>query len=285
MSSNSEQSLAVIIPCFNRREITLACIRKLNSCSYPKISIFVCDSASSDGTQQAVVKEPNVRLLHAGASAWWSEAVNLGVKTAMQEDFELMLLMNDDIEFDLDLITRMVDKHREYPTHILSPAQQSPTGAFLGIDYKGPTRRMQLASNDGMQDTVVDTTNGCCLLIPAGAFRSAGLLDQKHCPHQYGDTEFQIRAAKAGFSTLACPSIEIRQLGATHYFQRLKLGSLFTFKGSPLHLSAYSHFGKTLFAGWIPFLLFGFRFHFLYLKTLVKVLIFLARPQQPTPST
>lgn len=285
MSSNIEPPVAIIIPSFNRRDITLACIRKLNSTGYPNMSIFVCDSASSDGTQLAVAKEKNVRLLNAGASAWWSEAVNLGVHMALEKGFSLILLLNDDIEFDLDLLARMMDKHRQHPNNILSPAQQSPTGAFLGIDYKGLTRRMQMASCEGMQDTVVGTTNGCCLLIPAGAFRSAGLFDQKHCPHQYGDTEFQIRAAKAGFSTLACPSIEIRQLGATHYFQRLKLGSLLTFKGSPIHLSAYSHFGKALFGGWIPFLLFGFRFHVMYFKTLVKALIFLARPQQPTPST
>lgn len=277
MSRNTEQPLAIIIPCFNRKGITLTCIRKLNACAYPQISIFVCDSASSDGTQQAVVKEPNVRLLHAGALAWWSEAVNLGVKTAMLEDFDLILLMNDDIEFDLDLVTRLVDKHWEHPAHILSPAQQTPSGIFLGIDYKGFTRSMQMVSYENMQDVVVGTTNGCCLLISANTFHAVGLFDQECCPHQYGDTEFQLRAAKAGFPTVACPSIEIRQLGATDYFRRLKLGSLFTFKGSPLHLSAYSHFGCTLFGGWIPFLLFGFHYHYLFFKTLVKAHIYLAR--------
>lgn len=283
MSSNTDQPLAVIIPCFNRREITLACIRKLNSGGYSHISIFVCDSASSDGTQQAVVNEPNVRLLHAGASAWWSEAVNLGVKTAMQEDYKFVLLMNDDIEFDIDLIVHMVDKHHEYPTRILSPAQHTPTGAFLGIDYKGLTRRMQMVSCENGQDVVVGTTNGCCLLIPVATFHAVGLFDQEHCPHQYGDTEFQLRAAKAGFPTIACPSIEIRQLEATHYFRNLKLGSLLTYKGSPLHLSAYAHFGHTLFGGWALFLLFGFHYHFLFLKTLVKAHIFLARSLQRKP--
>lgn len=283
MSSSTEPPLAVIIPCFNRRDITLSCIRKLNSCGYPQISIFVCDSASSDGTQQAVANEPNVRLLHAGASAWWSEAVNLGVKTAMQEDFDLVLLMNDDIEFDLDLVARIVDKHREHPGHIVSPAQHTPTGAFLGIDYTGFACRMQKVSSENMRDVVVGTTNGCCLLIPVDTFYAVGLFDQEHCPHQYGDTEFQLRAAKAGFQTVACPSIEIRQLGATHYFRNLKLGSLLTYKGSPLHLSAYSHFGYTLFGGWALFLLFGFHYHFLYLKTLVKAHIFLARSLQRKP--
>ncbi len=277
MNSNTEPPLAIIIPCFNRREITLTCIRKLNACGLPQISIFVCDSASSDGTQQVVIKEPNVRLLHAGASAWWSAAVNLGVKTAMREDFDLILLMNDDINFDLDLVTRLIEKHKQHLNCILSPAQQSPTGGFLGIDYKGLARRMQMARSDGMQDVVVGTTNGCCLLIPANVFRATGLFDQKHCPHLYGDTQFQIRAAKAGFPTVACPSIEIRQLGATDYFRRLKVGSLFAFEGSPLHLSAYAHFGKALFGGWTPFLLFGFFFHIVFIKTLVKSLLFLAR--------
>lgn len=272
MTTTTEQRLAIVIPCFNRREITLACIRKLNAGS-SGIAIFVSDSASSDGTPEAVVHEPNVRLLHAGASAWWSEAINLGISTALDENFNSILLLNDDIEFETDLLARLIDKHQQNPDAIISPLQQSPTGTFLGIRYTGPFKTMEVITESDA-DAFVDTTNGCCLLVPRKVFDTIGLIDQLHCPHLYGDTEFQVRAKLAGFHTLASPSIKIKQLAATNYLSRLHIRSLFTFKGSHLHFAAYFQFGTSLFNGINKFIFLGLSYHQRYIKTLIKSILF-----------
>jgi GT2 family glycosyltransferase len=240
------------------------------------IPIYVCDSGSTDGTVQAVTSIPGVKLIGVGSDAWWSAAVNRGIDQALEEGHDVVLIMNDDIEFDHDLLARLGEKHKSFPRAIVSPLQGSPTGPFLGMRYTGWGKAMELLRYAD-EDVFVDTTNGCCLLVPKEVFHAIGKMDEIRCPHQYGDTEFQLRAKSAGFPTLACPAIKISQLGATNYCARLRIGLMLNFAGSPLHFPAYAQFGATLFGGRLPFSFLGVQYHYRYIKTLVKAILHLAK--------
>ena len=270
MITLSYNYLAVIVPTFNRKDITLQFVKSLNFQSIP-LRIYICDSGSTDGTEFAVVSEPNVKLVSAGSSAWWSAAVNEGIQEAKKDGAKLFLVMNDDIEFDQNLISRLLASHFEHPGCILSPLQLTESGLFVGTYYEGIFRRVRhLASSP--EDGLVATSNGCCLLIPLKVFNSVGFFDAINCPHLYGDTEFQLRALKAGFPTRPCDAVAIQQMPATNYFGRLQLTSLFTFEGSPLHLQAYKTFGKALFGSRFRFFVLGMYFHFDFIKVLFKIL-------------
>jgi GT2 family glycosyltransferase len=236
------------------------------------IAIFVIDSGSTDGTVGAIADIPGVRLLDAGKDAWWSEAVNLGIKLALSEEFQAILLMNDDIDFEVNLVEQMVAKHNQFPHAIITPLQLTPSGPFLGARYLGPLRQPELIRY-ASTDITVESSNGCCLLVPREAFSSVGLIDEKNCPHLYGDNEFQLRAAQAGYSTLGCPSLTIRQLEATDHYSRVRTRTMFRFKGSPLKITAYWQFGSTLFRGWHLFLIFGVYYHFGYLKGVLRTIL------------
>lgn len=268
------EKIAIIVPTYNRKEITCQFIQRIKAQNY-QIKIYVCDSGSSDGTVEALLNISGIEIVHAGATAWWSAAVNRGIERALSNGCDAVLIMNDDIAFDDELISKILEKHLECPSAIISPLQESPSGPFLGFRYIGRTKRMEILK-DAKSDVLVHTTNGCCLLVPTALFSTVGLIDEVNCPHQYGDTEFQLRARKYGFQTVACPSIKIVQLGATNYYSKLKLGSMLTFSGSPLHFRAYSQFGRSLFGNHICFLLLGMKYHYLYVKTLLKALLHIA---------
>jgi GT2 family glycosyltransferase len=273
VNTRGNNNLAVVVPTFNRKDITVQFVKKLNSQPVP-LRIYVSDSGSTDGTASAVVAEPNVRLVSAGPAAWWSAAVNRGIEEAKKDGADVFLVMNDDIEFDQNLISQLLASHFEHPGCILSPLQRTDSGEFVGTCYEGVFRRVRhLASIP--EDGLVETSNGCCLLIPLATFNAVGFFDENNCPHLYGDTEFQLRAMKAGFPTRPCDAVAIRQMSATNYFGRLGFTSLFTFKGSPLHFRAYGTFGKTLFGSRFRFAVLGLRFHFDFLKVLFKILKFL----------
>jgi len=262
------ESIAIVLPTCNRKEITLRFIREIGA-QDSGMRVYVCDSDSKDGTVEALSALQWVEIIHVGAAAWWSAAVNQGIERAISQGCSGLLIMNDDIEFDSQLLTKLLEKHRQYPDSIISPLQESPSGPFLGMRYFGWMKRMELLG-DADSDITVDTTNGCCLFVPGAVFSRVGKFDEIHCPHQYGDTEFQLRAGKQGFPTIACPSIRITQLGATDYYSRLRLGSMLTFPGSPLHFRAYFQFGVSLFGGGMSFLMFGAKYHYGYVKTLAK---------------
>lgn len=274
MITLSYNYLAVVVPTFNRKDITLQFIKSLNSQPIP-LRIYVCDSGSTDGTAFAVMSEPNVKLVSAGSSAWWSAAVNEGIREANKDGAKLFLVMNDDIEFDQNIFSILLSCHIENPMCIISPIQQTESGVFIGTIYEGIFQNIRNL-DDVPEDGLIDTSNGCCLLIPRRVFEVLGNFDDHNCPHLYGDTEFQLRAKRAGFMTKVCSAAAVRQMSATDYFSRLQLLTLFTFEGSPIHWRAYKTFGGTLFKSYIKFIFFGFNYHFSYLKTLIKILKFLA---------
>ncbi len=268
------ENIAIVVPTYNRKAITLRFIQRIREQSLG-IPVYVCDSGSSDGTVEALSGLSGLEIIHVGSTAWWSAAVNQGIERALSQGYSAILIMNDDIEFDDRLISGLLEKHHQHPAAIISPLQNSPSGPFLGMRYFGASKRMELLGAADF-DIPVDTTNGCCLLVPESVFAKVGKIDEVHCPHQYGDTEFQLRAGKLSFPTIACPSIQIAQLGSTDYYSRLKLRTMLTFSGSPLHLGAYFQFGCTLFGGGIPFMVFGMKYHYGYVKTLVKAMIHIA---------
>lgn len=94
--------VAVIITSYNRKEKTLACIRRLFEYRHPEIrlTIFLTDDGSTDGTMDAVSElYPEVVISQGDGSLYYSRGTNLSWKRALEYgDFDGFLLHNDDTE-------------------------------------------------------------------------------------------------------------------------------------------------------------------------------------------
>lgn len=271
--------IAVIIPTFNRREVTKKCISDLLSNTCPPTKIIICDSGSSDGTREEVSKFPDVVVLNVGSESWWSAAVNRGIEVALKDNFDFILVLNDDIFFDQFLVENLLKKAQGNPYKIISPAQSNIRGTFLGIKFVGRGREHHKIWVTKPNESIdVESTNGCCLLIPTETFRKVGLFNEKNCPHLFGDTEFQLRAWNQGLGTRAFADVIIGQQADTEYFRRQRLLKLFTFPASPVHFRSYIAYGKALFNGsFLSFLFLGFKHHRAYVFSLLKTTYIVAR--------
>lgn len=269
------KNILVVIPTFNRREITTRCVSNLVQGTYKSIEIVICDSESTDGTRQAFADCTYVSIINVGASSWWTAAVNRGVEYALRRGcYKYVLVLNDDVDILPTLIEHLLNAANHNPKKIISPAQKSATGFFLGMTYSKLFKNLKVIYADQVtQPTEVHTTNGCCLLIPTEVFKTVGLFDEVNCPQLAADVEFQLRAGRAGFPTIACPDIVIVQHANTNYYRKLPLRSLLTYEGSPVHLAAYLAHGRTLFNGSLKFAVLGFRYHYRYIKGLVKAVL------------
>lgn len=270
------QPLPIIIPTFNRCEVTKQCVTSLLQGTHTEFQIILCDSDSTDGTRDYYSEQASVSVLNVGSDKWWTGAVNQGITYAISQGYsDYVLVLNDDINLPSMLIERLLVAARQNAGNIISPAQSSATGLFLGMNYSKLFKNYKVVYADQVtKPTEVQSTNGCCLLIPIDVFKTVGLFDEINCPQLAADVEFQIRAGRAGFPTVACPDIVIIQHPNTNYHQKLKLSTLLTYKGSPVHLAAYLTHGKTLFNGSLRFAIFGIRYHYRYAKSLLKAIFF-----------
>lgn len=267
--------LFVVIPTFNRKQLTVDCIERLIAGTYKEFQIIVCDSGSTDGTSLALASYPSVSVLDVGSEKWWTGAVNEGVNFAISAGAEKVVVMNDDIFFSETLLADLLQKGLQFPNTIISPLQISNTGAFVGFRFSGILKKSEIIYKNPNTpvDNYVDISNGCCLLIPVVAFKIVGIFNNQMCPHYAGDTEFQLRANNNGFKTLATTDIIIEQGKATNTFPKLQLTNIFSSYISPVHINSYLAFGNSLFMGKWKFLFFGFLHHYIFLKTSILTII------------
>ena len=269
--------LAVVIPTFNRIAVTKQCIDSLRANKNRNDLIIICDSSSTDGTQSIQSFYDNLMFIDVGPGAWWSAAVNVGVQRAVHMGYKSVLVLNDDLNFNFDLVDSILASLKNHPDSIISASQEANSKIFLGSIYAGFFKKTQHIYQElSLQKKTsleIETSNGSCLLIPSEVFKKIGYFDELHCPHLYGDTQFQLRALRAGIKIICDLTTRVVQQPNTNYIKRLSLSSMFVAPGSPLKISAYWAFCNALFGSRARAFFLGAWHHYYFLKQTVKVCI------------
>ncbi|MGH9945917.1 MAG: glycosyltransferase family 2 protein [Pyrinomonadaceae bacterium] len=212
--------IEVVAPVFNRRDITLQCLRSLSRIDLTGIElhIIIVDDASTDGTGDALREQfPDVQVIDGTGDLWYTAGTNLGVEAALEHDPDYILCINDDSIFDADAVRKMVDCAERHPRSVI--------GALLLL-WDEPHRVFQVAPKwntlrggwqHWYQQTVwsvpqsaweVEMIVGNCVLYPAKVFAEVGMMNPE-ISAQYGDAEFTTRIRKNGWRLLIEPSARV----------------------------------------------------------------------------
>jgi GT2 family glycosyltransferase len=220
----STPTVSAIIPTFNRKDKLCRFLDLILTQTYPNLQIIVVDSSSIDGTANLVkVRFPQVTLIQVSDREFWTGATNAGVKLALERQVDLILTINDDAVIDSDHISKLVDLSQRHQLSILGNRIDYLTPKHrvwsLGTysDW-GTDRFLKIAYNDIdlseipskilTQDLIcVDALPGNGVLIRSDVFRKIGVYNSNFCPHYHGDSEFIMRAKKAGFDVWIAPKI------------------------------------------------------------------------------
>jgi GT2 family glycosyltransferase len=217
--------VAVIIVNWNRREDTLACLESLGRLDYPSLEIILVDNASTDGSAGAVRQAfPGVTVLEAPQNLGFVAGNNLGLAHARRNPSGAQVacawLLNNDTVVAPDSLRLLVEAVESYP----GAGAAGPTiyyydrpaviwSAGGAIDWKhGRTRSLGLETEDrgqaGDQPQPVDFVTGCALLAKMEVFERVGMLDPRFYAY-YEETEWCVRAARAGYQILHVPRARI----------------------------------------------------------------------------
>ena len=204
-------NIYTIIPVHNRKKLTEKCLECLYSQTFRNFKIIVFDDGSSDGTEEMIKgKYPDVILLKGDGNCWWSRSVNEGIKYALANSADYILLLNDDVTVKEDYIKSFINVAEKQPNIIMGSAgYDAATGKLV---FAGEKRSWITASvkknadmiNRGVLDAEdlieCDYLPGRGLWIPAKVFKTIGLFDDKRFPQSAADYDCTIRARKAGFN-------------------------------------------------------------------------------------
>jgi hypothetical protein len=202
--------LAVVLN-FNGREMTLATVASLLALDYPELGILVIDNGSTDGSDAAVGEAfPGVRRLRTEANLGISGGLNLGFRVGLDEGYDYLISMNNDIEVAPDLLRELVAAAEADPTigcagpkcyyYFGDRNRLWSAGGILRF-RESVTRERGMGELDRGQfdrDGEVDYVNGALMLIRCAAMRATGLWDPVYHV-SVEDADWCVRVKRAGF--------------------------------------------------------------------------------------
>lgn len=209
--------VAVLVPCHDRKETTLACLAALAGQRLPPgvaLEVLLVDDGSRDGTGEAVRESfPAVRVLEGDGTLYWAGALRLAFTTAIDEGFDHCLWLNDDTALSPDAVARLLEtlaalERAGNGDVIVCGATRDPDTGRL--TYGGVRRRSRLRPlvfrlvPEADAPVPCDTTNGNCVLVPNRVAARLGGLSAEFT-HTMADYDFGLRALGHGVRCWVAP--------------------------------------------------------------------------------
>jgi GT2 family glycosyltransferase len=215
--------LVIVVLNWNGLEDTRALLNSLARCREPggwSASVLVVDNGSTDGSVAALGAEfPRIALLALPDNLRFAGGNNAGVRRALEEGADAVMLLNNDTEADPALVERMLlalDQHPEAGAlgpliYYGAPSQRIWYAGGRCVVGWGHTAHRGLRDLDRGQYRSIESTGyltGCCLLARREAWERVGLLDERYFIYAE-DADWSLRARRAGLRLLFVPTARL----------------------------------------------------------------------------
>lgn len=237
----------VIILNFNGKEFILSCLDSVKNLKTDDslLKIVVVDNASADGSAELVEKrykdlpagKAGIKILRNKDNLGFAEGNNVGIRYALENGADYILVLNPDTIVDKNLIVQLIKVAEpdpgigilglkiyfasgfEFHKERYKPQERGKVIWYAGgiIDWENV-----LASHRGVDEvdkghyekqTETDFVSGCAMFVKRKVFDKIGLFDPKYFLY-YEDNDFCQRAQKAGFKVVYVPQVKLWHLNA-----------------------------------------------------------------------
>jgi GT2 family glycosyltransferase len=207
--------LFVIMACHNRRELTLASVKRAQASAdraKVPISFTVFDDASTDGTAAALSQLPvSLQILAGDGSAFWAKSMAQAESAVLRDaddDSNYIVWLNDDVQLDEGAFSALIEISAGAPRSVVVGATRDPMTGI--VTYSGMRRsRLHPLKFSSLNPTeypqLVDAFNGNLVLVPAAIARRLGGMDGGFS-HALADIDYGLRCGRAGVNVLLAPS-------------------------------------------------------------------------------
>lgn len=220
--------VGVVTPVRNRAKWTTGFVQRFARQDYPLFRHYIVDSASTDGTPEAIAALglKSVDVLHAPSSYYWTAATNMGVRKALADGCDYILTINDDAIIDEDLLSQIVGAtlagNAKVVGSVISYAQTPDllwgvgayndfeNGSFVQTRWGNlPEETLRTAEQEMGGLIKADYLCGNGTLVHRSVFEAIGLYDERNTPHYHADTELTMRAERAGIPRFVAPEARV----------------------------------------------------------------------------
>jgi GT2 family glycosyltransferase len=259
--SQSNATIGIVTVTYNSERVLGDFFSSLSKQTHSTFCLYAVDNASNDRTREILSQQVDfkVRILANPENRGVAEANNQGIREALKDSCQYILLLNNDVEFPEDLLSNLLSGLESLDCDIVAPKiyyydQPNRIWAAGGRFqlWLGRAPHIGEGALDNRQfDKVQKITYAptCCVLIRSNVFERVGLMDPKYFVY-WDDVDFMYRVMKAGLTMCYLPQCRMWH----------KVGSLTTAAPSQLWIRVSTrnriyfirkHFRKPLAIVWI----------------------------------
>lgn len=231
----AEPSVAIILVNWNTFDFSKSCIEQLHELSYHNFKIILVDNGSTDGSGEILNSLfPEITYIRNQNNLGFTGGNNSGIEHALKENFDLILLLNNDTYFEKDFLSPLV-KFLE---------KNQSVGAAQPLIFENGNRdkvwhaggEFSLLKGSSKSIKTKNNTNspypskwltGCAFMIRSSVVREIGSLKETYFAY-FEDVDWSFRVRKAGLALYIVPESVIYHevSGSTKSKKRGKEGFL-----------------------------------------------------------
>lgn len=210
----------IVVLSWNSREMTRECIQSLLAMEADSFHILILDNGSHDGSVEYLRETfPQVEVIANGRNLGFAAGCNVGMKRAVAENFEYVLLVNNDTSVAPNLLGELLAEAGRSPhAGMVSPKiyyADHPdriwwAGGTFSLWQGLPHHTGFNDKEDGRYETArtVDWATGCVVLLRCAALREAGLFDEKIFANSE-DLDLSLRMRSMGWQIRYAPKAKL----------------------------------------------------------------------------
>lgn len=199
-----QAKVAIIIINWNTYQLTFNCLKSLEACTYLNQAIFLVDNGSVDGSGDKILTNfPKINYIKNKTNKGFTGANNIAINKALEQNFDYILLLNNDTEVAPDFLSLLVNRMKADQTLaavqplILNYGKRDTiwnAGGTLNTYFGLPMTRKKgmVYTKDLIIDKFTDWISGCCILVKADIIKEVGLLDDRFFAY-FEDVDWSIR--------------------------------------------------------------------------------------------
>lgn len=236
-----QKKLAIVIINWNSFDLTSDTLVSLSSTSYKNYDIIVVDNFSTDNSAAQLEKDfPSIILLKSDENKGFTGGNNLGFDYAINEGYEYVMMLNNDVAVESDFLEPLVVKldidekiggvqpliYFYHDRELIWNAGSRYNDIF-GIPYILGYYRKDKGQLQRKKQKSIDWITGCAFMIRTEVLKKVGVLKQDFFIY-YEDVDLSFRIKEAGYAlAYEASSVVYHKTGMSHKSkEKLKEGYL-----------------------------------------------------------
>jgi GT2 family glycosyltransferase len=223
--------VAIIVLNWNQLQITRQCLNSIPAAD-DRWQVFLVDNGSRDDQRADATSIPWARVTHltSPTNLGFTGGANLGIRAAMREGFQNLLLLNNDARLLPGALDELRRRMVPGVAAVCPMIVDGRTGRVWSVGGRiGWCRGLTSGSFNGRDprdvpshDWECDFGTAACLMIASDAVRQVGLLDDTYFAY-WEETDWCVRAARANLRIVACPRAKVEHDGGVSTTSQTRL--------------------------------------------------------------